>query len=508
MTLSSFGYARDAVGNRIGITTLDANRTLAYDDNNQLLTATNPAAANTQRSDLQSESFTYDSIYNRKTDQGGSFSYDPQSQRLNEDYNFNYFYDNNGNLFKKQAKAGFPNSDVTNFSYSSENQLMGVLVFAGGVSQPTKEIFYTYDALGRRIQKRVMDHSAPNDPIKSFTRRYVYDGQEILLEYDGSNNLLARYTHSTLATDDVLSVHVTSSGVSAGLAQASGSYQYLKDGQGTITEVASNSGSKIQRYLYSAFGILLGIQDANAADITANPVLNTSYGFTGRERDSESGYMYYRARYYDPNTGRFLQKDPNPGQQQNPVTVVNGTTYCGNSPQGFEDPSGAIFGIDDLLLIGILAALGGTINSAQKGWSWEHFLSGALTGASIGAATIGVADIFNGISWASQSLAAGDGIGLGALNFAKGFMYADRYLAAEYLAGSLGAIAGVGLFDPSAGDFLKSFGRTFIDVGSISFVTQIAVGVGLNFYSPTFTASTGGVKVSIAVALNTNIIVA
>ena len=32
--------------------------------------------------------------------------------------------------------------------------------------------------------------------------------------------------------------------------------------------------------------------------------------FTGREYDPETGFYYYRARYYDPVWGRFLQRDP------------------------------------------------------------------------------------------------------------------------------------------------------------------------------------------------------
>lgn len=37
----------------------------------------------------------------------------------------------------------------------------------------------------------------------------------------------------------------------------------------------------------------------------ANP-----YMFTGREYDSETGLYYYRARYYKPSIGRFMQPDP------------------------------------------------------------------------------------------------------------------------------------------------------------------------------------------------------
>jgi RHS repeat-associated protein len=34
------------------------------------------------------------------------------------------------------------------------------------------------------------------------------------------------------------------------------------------------------------------------------------FQYTAREFDSESGLYYYRARYYDPNMGRFINEDP------------------------------------------------------------------------------------------------------------------------------------------------------------------------------------------------------
>jgi RHS repeat-associated protein len=54
---------------------------------------------------------------------------------------------------------------------------------------------------------------------------------------------------------------------------------------------------------------------ADASDVTLSRPLRTSYGYTGRELDCESKLKYYRARYYDPLIGRFLQKDPNPGNR-------------------------------------------------------------------------------------------------------------------------------------------------------------------------------------------------
>ncbi|MBK8276652.1 MAG: RHS repeat-associated core domain-containing protein, partial [Nitrospira sp.] len=62
------------------------------------------------------------------------------------------------------------------------------------------------------------------------------------------------------------------------------------------------------------------------------------YTYTGREFDSESGLYYYRARYYDPASGRFLQEDP--------MGVVGGDInllrYVRNNPVNLLDPFGLV----------------------------------------------------------------------------------------------------------------------------------------------------------------------
>ncbi len=63
---------------------------------------------------------------------------------------------------------------------------------------------------------------------------------------------------------------------------------------------------------------------------TINP-----FRYTGREYDSETGLYYYRARYYDPSTGRFLSEDP--------ISFAGGINfypYVGNSPSNLIDPTG------------------------------------------------------------------------------------------------------------------------------------------------------------------------
>jgi RHS repeat-associated protein len=52
-------------------------------------------------------------------------------------------------------------------------------------------------------------------------------------------------------------------------------------------------------YAYDSFGRLM-----SESELVDNP-----FGFTGAERDVESGLYYMRARYYDPFSGRFVQAD-------------------------------------------------------------------------------------------------------------------------------------------------------------------------------------------------------
>ena len=62
------------------------------------------------------------------------------------------------------------------------------------------------------------------------------------------------------------------------------------------------------------------------------------YLYTGKEKDS-TGLYYYGARYYDPETGRFITRDLIAGRKSNSQTL-NLYTYCLNNPVNLIDPAG------------------------------------------------------------------------------------------------------------------------------------------------------------------------
>ena len=79
---------------------------------------------------------------------------------------------------------------------------------------------------------------------------------------------------------------------------------------------------------------------------------NNSYMFTGREYDTETGLYYYRARYYDPGLGRFLETDP-----LGYVDSENLYAYVGNNPWNWVDPKGE-FIFEYIIPVLVTAAFG------------------------------------------------------------------------------------------------------------------------------------------------------
>jgi RHS repeat-associated protein len=114
-------------------------------------------------------------------------------------------------------------------------------------------------------------------------------------------------------------------------------YSYYHDSLESVLGQSINTGSVAASQGYTSFG----------GTVNANGTSNNTLQYTGRENDTETGFYYYRARYYDPITGRFLSEDPI-------RSGINFYVYCGNNPVNCRDPYGLVnwqnlaFGVGDL----------------------------------------------------------------------------------------------------------------------------------------------------------------
>jgi RHS repeat-associated protein len=121
---------------------------------------------------------------------------------------------------------------------------------------------------------------------------------------------------------------------------------YHTDAIGSVRMITDASGAVLARYDYQPFGLPL---DQNP------PPPPERRQFAGKERDTETGYDYFGARYYASGNGRFTTVDPLLDVEQALVDpqMWNRYTYVANRPLKFVDPDGR----NPLLIIPILYGL-------------------------------------------------------------------------------------------------------------------------------------------------------
>ncbi|MFA6445372.1 MAG: RHS repeat-associated core domain-containing protein, partial [Sterolibacterium sp.] len=287
-TLNAFAYTYDAAGQRVSEVSQRGNINFAYNGIGELTGADGLNAGN--------YNYAYDGIGNRLTSSTPATTYTPNNlnqytQILEGSAPSEPTYDNNGNL------TSINNGQSTvSYTYDEENRLAGIQSTVNN-----KQSAFIYDGLSRRVETRELENGTLLKTI-----RYVYDGLVPVeeLEWSGTaSGTPAKLRQITRGPD--LSGSLQDAGGIGGLlafTANNASTWYFADANGNVANLFTPADTAAATYTYDPFGRRL---TATGALANVNP-----YQWSSKEYHEPSGLVYYLYRFYDPQNGRWLSRDP------------------------------------------------------------------------------------------------------------------------------------------------------------------------------------------------------
>lgn len=188
---------------------------------------------------------------------------------------------------------------------------------AGYLSQPQGNWTYSYHADGMRATKK-----SPGGTITQFA----------WTDSAGLPLLLSQRTQTTPGgtTWDETRIIYGPGGQPIEQINPDGSAVWLHHDQlGSVRlSTAATDGAEVSKRTFNAYGTV-------ATETGTQPLL----GYAGQYTDNETGFQYLRARYYDPGSGLFLNRDPAVS------TTEDAYGYAGVNPAAWTDPSGLCWGV-------------------------------------------------------------------------------------------------------------------------------------------------------------------
>jgi len=311
--VAGYSYTLGATGNRTGATE-QTGRTLTWNYDG-IYRLTSEAVSNDQSGGNGEVDYTLDPVGNR-TSTASSLPGVPSVSLASfnlDDWLSPETYDANGNTLTTGGKT---------FAYDSENHLVSM---KGGA------VTMIYDAFGNRVAKKVGNVTTTylvEDDVNPTGLPQVFE--------ESANGIVQRtYTHGLQRISENQQIQG---------AWTPSFYGY--DGFGSVRQLTSLAGGVTDSYNYDAFGNLLS---------SPGPTPN-NYLYRGEQFDSDLGLYYLRARYYNPQTGRFMSRDPEDGNVKDPATLHK-YLYAGGDPVNAIDPRGRSMTEEAILLLRVGSAV-------------------------------------------------------------------------------------------------------------------------------------------------------
>jgi RHS repeat-associated protein len=300
--ISRFDYGVNAIGQRTGVITTgsafpsqSADWTWGYDALGQVTSADSPT-------NTFDRGYEYDQIGNRKRSADGALDttgstatvYDPNPlNQYDAIGSFSPTYDADGNQKDAQIlPLGSPSLVSCVYHWDAENRLIAVKD-----TNNADIVTYTYDSQFRRVARTE----------GSNVTLYLYDEWNCLAEYTLHNSSFNLHTSLSWGLD--LSGSLQGAGGVGGLlavtkheAQSATHFFPTYDGNGNVSEYLGAGGAISAHFEYDSFGRTIAATGSNVAGFV--------YRFSCKPVDQETGLYYYGYRWFDSETGRWMNRDP------------------------------------------------------------------------------------------------------------------------------------------------------------------------------------------------------
>jgi RHS repeat-associated protein len=288
-----------------------------YDNAGNITAISDNASITSMHTVATTQNFEYDKINRLKKSGFGTYSYDRVGNiTAKEGITFGYndsnhpyclttgnngykaVYDPNGNLIEKTDKNGV----YWRYLYNAEN--MPVAVYRGPAKgKETLVEEYCYDAAGMRNQKKTYNGATATNT------HYIYLGNNVLYE-----------------TGPEKTRYILGNGREIAKVVNGKTYYTHRDHLGSSSVVTDSAGAVVNWNANHPYGENWQVSPAGTADLD-------KHRFTGKETDNTTGLVYFGARFYDPEVGRFITVDPSRDGN-------NWYAYCDNNPINKVDPDG------------------------------------------------------------------------------------------------------------------------------------------------------------------------
>ncbi len=272
----------------------------------------------------------------------------------------------------------------TNMTRDAENRLVSIETEAAAIAAgaPKQKLEFSYDANFRRTGKKVYSWSGSAWQLASEVR-YVYDGWNLVAEVATTGSVVRSYVWGL----DLSGTMQAAGGVGGLLAAnlgSNGTHFVAYDGNGNVSALVDAATGAVSGNLeYGLFGEPVRVTGAAAI---ACPIR-----FSTKYEDAETGWLNYTFRLYDPNTGRWLRRDP-----FEEFGGLNVYSFALNAPTIYIDTDGRVV----VESVGVATTLGtsstamGTTITVTGGTgvgAGGPLIIGGVGGSIIGGAAIGAA---------------------------------------------------------------------------------------------------------------------